>query len=91
MVNILKVRDPQEMMKYGLAVVWGMFPTMESKIYLTGESKSDYWDRVTLVRYKTRGALCKMVTSEEYAAVVGHKVRGVADGHTYLTRQIFGH
>ena len=58
---------------------------------VTGDSKSDYWDNVMLVRYKTRAALCKMVNSEEYAAVVDHKVRGAADGHTYLTRQIFGY
>ena len=37
MVNIIKVRDQEEMTKYALAVVWGMFPTLESKIYLTGK------------------------------------------------------
>ena len=58
---------------------------------VTGDSKSDYWDNIMLVRYKTRAAFCKMVNSEEYAAVVDHKVRGAADGHTYLTRQIFGY
>ena len=91
MVNIVKVKDEEELTKYALAVVWNMFPTLESRIYVTGDSKSDYWDHVTLVKYKTRAALCKMVTSEEYAAVVGHKIKGVSDGHTYLTRQIFGH
>ena len=34
--------------------------------------------------------MCKMVTSKEFAAVVGHKVNGIGDAHTYLTRQIFG-
>ena len=91
MVNVVKVKDQEELTKYALAVVWNMFPTLESRIYVTGDSKSDYWDHVTLVKYKTREALCKMVTSEEYAAVVEHKINGVADGHTYLTRQIFGH
>ena len=91
MVNIIKVKNQEELMKYSLAVVWNMFPTMESRIYVTGDPKSDYWDHVMLVKYKTRAALCEMVTSEEYAAVVGHKVNGVADAHTYLTRQIFGH
>ena len=37
MVNIIKVRDQEEMTKYALAVVWGMFPTLESKVYLTGK------------------------------------------------------
>ena len=46
--------------------------------------------KIALVKYKTRAALCKMVTSEEYAAAVGHKQNGVEDSHTYLTKQIFG-
>ena len=37
MVNIIKVKDQEEITKYALAVVWGMFPTLESKVYLTGK------------------------------------------------------
>ena len=37
MVNIIKIRDQEEMTKYALAVVWGMFPTLESRVYLTGK------------------------------------------------------
>ena len=46
--------------------------------------------KIALVKYKTRGALCKMATSVEYAALLGHKQNGVEDSHTYLTKQIFG-
>ena len=46
MVNIIKVKDEGEMLKYMDAVVWNMFPTIESRIHVAGEPKSDYWDQV---------------------------------------------
>lgn len=40
------------------------------------------------MEYSSTGALCRMVESAEYQAVMQYKLDGLQDTHTYLTTKI---
>ena len=40
------------------------------------------------MKYSSYAGLCRMANSEEYRAVLPHKLLGLADTHTYLTQRL---
>ena len=44
--------------------------------------------QVAVMKYSSYAGLCRMANSEEYRAVLPHKLLGLADTHTYLTQRL---
>ena len=44
--------------------------------------------QVAVMKYSSYAGLCRMANSEEYLAVLPHKLLGLADTHTYLTQRL---
>jgi len=88
MINVMKVKNAEIFEKYSLACLFSFFPVINTMIWEAGSPKSDYWDSLALVEYASRAGFCKMVLSKEYQEVFMHKVHGLEDTHTYLTKQI---
>ena len=40
------------------------------------------------MKYSSYAGLCRMANSEEYLALLPHKLLGLADTHTYLTQRL---
>ena len=91
-VNIIKKNDSNsDMDKYNNAVVMNMFPTIGSRLFVSGKPESEYWNTIALIRYQSREKLCEMALSEEYAKVLPYKQNGLVDTHTYLTAAVLSY
>ena len=67
MVNINRDnRANSDNKEYAKNVIMSIFPAIGSRIYISGEPESEYWDRVALVRYPSERKFCEMALSEEY-------------------------
>lgn len=61
--------------KIGAEVVW----QGAADSVVIGDDDADAWDLVVIVRYPSRAAFLSMATSEEYAAIAGHRTAALAD------------
>jgi uncharacterized protein (DUF1330 family) len=89
MVNLLKVKDQQELDQYSKTV----FPLIAkhggSLVYsgpVAGTFIGDSdWDLVALVRYPNRKAFAEMILSEDYLAAAPHRVAGLERAEGIMT------
>ena len=89
MVNLMKVRDQDELDSYSRMVLPLITKHGGSYVHggpvgghVVGESE---WDFVALVRYPSRRAFAEMMLSEEYARAVAHRIAGVERAEAFTT------
>ena len=86
MVNINRDnRANSDRKEYAKNVIMKIFPAIGSRIYISGEPESEYWDRVALVRYPSERKFCEIALSEEYRKVKPLKTSGLDDAYTTST------
>jgi len=85
MINVGKVKDLEVVKKYGIPVFFNFFPVINTRIFIKGKARSDYWEDITLIKYPNIASLCRMANSKEFIAVLPYKVAGLQDSLTYLS------
>lgn len=81
MVNLLKIKNPVEYQKYGVAAQ-KILQSIGAEMFLSGQSPftligSGKWDAVALVRYPSPQSFAKMFNSPEYQAIHHHRDAGL--------------
>jgi len=87
-INIIKVKDRDELEKYNNPTLFQFFPATDTRVLLIGKPRSEYWDAIAIMEYKDRASFCRMVLSNEWSSVLKYKIAGLADTHTYLASSI---
>jgi len=90
MINVTKEKPDgkADLDIYVQGAVLGLFPKVGSEIFDMGKALSGGWSNVAVMKYSSYAGLCRMANSEEYLAVLPHKLLGLADTHTYLTQRL---
>ena len=66
----------------------GGWSNVSRKKLTTRSSLTQTTLQVAVMKYSSYAGLCRMANSEEYRAVLPHKLLGLADTHTYLTQRL---
>ena len=66
----------------------GGWSNVSRKSVSTRSSLTQTTLQVAVMKYSSYAGLCRMANSEEYRAVLPHKLLGLADTHTYLTQRL---
>ena len=66
----------------------GGWSNVSPKSVSTRSSHTQTTLQVAVMKYSSYAGLCRMANSEEYRAVLPHKLLGLADTHTYLTQRL---
>ena len=84
MLNIFKFNQSNNNDIYN-DVTMNIFPKIGSRLFIEGEPDSDYWDRLTFVRYQSRQKWCEMVLSEQFLKTFHLEKNCFDDSNTFMT------
>ena len=91
MVNLLKVRDQEELDQYSRMVLPLIDEHGGSYVYggpVGGDVIGDAdWDFVAVVRYPSRRAFAEMILSDEYAEAAPHRIAGLERAELLITTE----
>jgi len=89
-----KISGHKAYQKYSKAVIKTLWRT-GGQVLWTGKVRLNFilpageqWDEVLLIWYPSRKAFIKMITSEEYAQIVGHRTAALADSRLLETQAV---
>jgi uncharacterized protein (DUF1330 family) len=89
MVNLLKVKDQQELDRYS-KMVFPLIAMHGGSLVYSGPVADTFigdstWDLVVLVRYPSRKAFAEMILSEDYTAAAQHRIAGLELAEGFMT------
>lgn len=94
MVNLMKVRDQDELDQYSRMVL--PLVTKHGRSYIYGGPVSgaaignSEWDFVAVVRYPSRRAFAEMILSDAYALAAPHRIAGLERAEHLVTSDYGG-